>query len=76
MEGGGAEGVTRVLLVDDSPVDRKVVELVLGSNTFAGSFHGQLPSLPWLEFSLMAAVQFSSLPPVLLLLNMCANCKA
>ncbi|KAF7001907.1 hypothetical protein CFC21_017467 [Triticum aestivum] len=39
MEGGGAEGVTRVLLVDDSPVDRKVVELVLGSNTFAGSFH-------------------------------------
>ncbi|KAI5015085.1 two-component response regulator ORR1-like [Hordeum vulgare subsp. vulgare] len=37
--GGGAEGVTRVLLVDDSPVDRKVVELVLGSNTFAGSFH-------------------------------------
>lgn len=39
MEGGGAEGVTRVLVVDDSPVDRKVVELVLGSNTFAGSFH-------------------------------------
>ncbi|KAM0916631.1 hypothetical protein ACQ4PT_009998 [Festuca glaucescens] len=41
MEGGGGveEGVMRVLLVDDSPVDRKVVQLMLGSNTFAGSFH-------------------------------------
>ncbi|KAL5215936.1 hypothetical protein ABZP36_007337 [Zizania latifolia] len=41
MEGGGRvveEGVTRVLLVDDSPVDRRVAQLLL-SNTCAGSFH-------------------------------------
>ena len=68
MEGGGAEGVTRVLLVDDSPVDRKVVELVLGSNTFAGSFHGQLPSLPFHgSNSLMARLFNFPLPPMLLL---------
>lgn len=57
MEGGGVEGVMRVLLVDDSPVDRKVVELVLGSSACAGSFHGQSAisihsfhslSIPWL----------------------------
>ncbi|KAG8082099.1 hypothetical protein GUJ93_ZPchr0014g47610 [Zizania palustris] len=42
MEGGGRvveEGVTRVLLVDDSPVDRRVAQLLLSSNTCAGSFH-------------------------------------
>ncbi|GJN02849.1 hypothetical protein PR202_ga20237 [Eleusine coracana subsp. coracana] len=33
------EGVMRVLLVDDSPVDRKVVQLLLNSNSCAGSFH-------------------------------------
>uniref|UniRef100_A0A0D9W5D1 Response regulatory domain-containing protein n=1 Tax=Leersia perrieri TaxID=77586 RepID=A0A0D9W5D1_9ORYZ len=33
------EGVTRVLLVDDSPVDRRVVQLLLSSNACAGSFH-------------------------------------
>ncbi|KAL5214461.1 hypothetical protein ABZP36_003613 [Zizania latifolia] len=38
MEGRGREVVTRVLLVDDSPVDRRVVQLLL-SNTCAGSFH-------------------------------------
>uniref|UniRef100_A0A0E0DEP5 Response regulatory domain-containing protein n=1 Tax=Oryza meridionalis TaxID=40149 RepID=A0A0E0DEP5_9ORYZ len=38
MEGGG-RGVTRVLLVDDSPVDRRVVQLLLSSSACAGSFH-------------------------------------
>jgi len=40
--GGGAEvgeGVTRVLLVDDSPVDRRVAQLLLSSDSCAGSFH-------------------------------------
>uniref|UniRef100_A0A0D9ZL65 Response regulatory domain-containing protein n=1 Tax=Oryza glumipatula TaxID=40148 RepID=A0A0D9ZL65_9ORYZ len=37
MEGG--RGVTRVLLVDDSPVDRRVVQLLLSSSACAGSFH-------------------------------------
>ena len=44
--GGGAEveeGVTRVLVVDDSPVDRKVVELLLRNHKGgAAPFHGQL----------------------------------
>jgi CheY-like chemotaxis protein len=35
------EGVTRVLVVDDSPVDRRVAQLLLSSNSCAGSFHGQ-----------------------------------
>uniref|UniRef100_J3LY67 Response regulatory domain-containing protein n=1 Tax=Oryza brachyantha TaxID=4533 RepID=J3LY67_ORYBR len=42
MEAGGGraeEGVTRVLLVDDSPVDRRVVQLLLSSSACAGSFH-------------------------------------
>ncbi|XP_062225726.1 two-component response regulator ORR1-like isoform X2 [Phragmites australis] len=42
MEVGGVEveeGVMRVLLVDDSPVDRRVVQLLLNSNSCAGSFH-------------------------------------
>ncbi|TKW04534.1 hypothetical protein SEVIR_7G116600v4 [Setaria viridis] len=43
MEVGGAEveeGVTRVLVVDDSPVDRRVAQLLLSSsNSCAGSFH-------------------------------------
>ncbi|KAF8714814.1 hypothetical protein HU200_027345 [Digitaria exilis] len=33
------EGVTRVLLVDDSPVDRRVAQLLLSSDSCAGSFH-------------------------------------
>lgn len=37
------EGVMRVLLVDDSPVDRRVAQLLLSSNSCAGSFHGQPP---------------------------------
>ncbi|RLM73456.1 two-component response regulator ORR1-like [Panicum miliaceum] len=40
--GGGVEmeeGVTRVLLVDDSPVDRRVAQLLLSSGSCAGSFH-------------------------------------
>jgi len=40
--GGGAEveeGVTRVLVVDDSPVDRRVAQLLLSSDSCAGSFH-------------------------------------
>ncbi|PWZ41514.1 Two-component response regulator ORR1 [Zea mays] len=37
--GAGAEGVMRVLLVDDSPVDRRVAQLLLSSNSCAGSFH-------------------------------------
>jgi CheY-like chemotaxis protein len=53
--GGGAEveeGVTRVLVVDDSPVDRRVAQLLLSSGSCAGSFHGQPPPLspqplPW-----------------------------
>jgi hypothetical protein len=36
-----AEGVTRVLVVDDSPVDRRVAQLLLSSSSCAGSFHGQ-----------------------------------
>jgi hypothetical protein len=43
MEGG--RGVTRVLLVDDSPVDRRVVQLLLSSSACAGSFHGQSSQL-------------------------------
>ncbi|RLM75150.1 two-component response regulator ORR1-like [Panicum miliaceum] len=42
MESGGvtaAEGVTRVLVVDDSPVDRRVAQLLLSSSSCAGSFH-------------------------------------
>jgi two-component response regulator ARR-A family len=39
------EGVTRVLLVDDSPVDRRVAQLLLSSASCAGSFHGQPPPL-------------------------------
>ena len=39
------EGVMRVLLVDDSPVDRRVAQLLLSSNSCAGSFHGQPPPL-------------------------------
>ncbi|CAD6260799.1 unnamed protein product [Miscanthus lutarioriparius] len=44
MEAGAAgveveEGVMRVLLVDDSPVDRRVAQLLLSSNSCAGSFH-------------------------------------
>ncbi|PAN38287.1 hypothetical protein PAHAL_7G161400 [Panicum hallii] len=34
-----AEGVTRVLVVDDSPVDRRVAQLLLSSSSCAGSFH-------------------------------------
>jgi len=48
MEVGGAEaeeGVTRVLVVDDSPVDRRVAQLLLSSDSCAGSFHGQPPPL-------------------------------
>jgi CheY-like chemotaxis protein len=48
MEAGGVEveeGVMRVLLVDDSPVDRRVAQLLLSSNSCAGSFHGQPPPL-------------------------------
>lgn len=47
MEVGGRggveveEGVMRVLLVDDSPVDRRVAQLLLSSDSCAGSFHGQ-----------------------------------
>ncbi|CAL5027326.1 unnamed protein product [Urochloa decumbens] len=40
--GGGVEveeGVMRVLLVDDSPVDRRVAQLLLSSDSCAGSFH-------------------------------------
>ncbi|CAO2042397.1 unnamed protein product [Urochloa humidicola] len=33
------EGVKRVLVVDDSPVDRRVAQLLLSSNSCAGSFH-------------------------------------
>lgn len=33
------EGVMRVLLVDDSPVDRRVAQLLLSSNSCAGPFH-------------------------------------
>ncbi|CAO2035087.1 unnamed protein product, partial [Urochloa humidicola] len=33
------EGVMRVLLVDDSPVDRRVAQLLLSSDSCAGSFH-------------------------------------
>ena len=40
------EGVMRVLLVDDSPVDRRVAQLLLSSNSCAGSFHGQPPPPP------------------------------
>jgi hypothetical protein len=47
------EGVMRVLLVDDSPVDRKVAQLLLNSGSCAGSFHGQL------------SIQLSSCPCVL-----------
>ena len=36
-----AEGVMRVLVVDDSPVDRRVAQLLLSSDSCAGSFHGQ-----------------------------------
>ncbi|WVZ85783.1 hypothetical protein U9M48_032659 [Paspalum notatum var. saurae] len=43
MEVGGAggveAGVMRVLLVDDSPVDRRVAQLLLSSDSCAGSFH-------------------------------------
>ncbi|CAN6235103.1 unnamed protein product [Urochloa humidicola] len=42
MEAGGVEvkeGVKRVLVVDDSPVDRRVAQLLLSSNSCAGSFH-------------------------------------
>ncbi|KAG0525918.1 hypothetical protein BDA96_06G099400 [Sorghum bicolor] len=43
MEAAGVveveEGVMRVLLVDDSPVDRRVAQLLLSSNSCAGSFH-------------------------------------
>ncbi|KAG2566411.1 two-component response regulator ORR1-like [Panicum virgatum] len=42
MEVGGAEaeeGVTRVLVVDDSPVDRRVAQLLLSSSSCAGAFH-------------------------------------
>ncbi|CAL5067995.1 unnamed protein product [Urochloa decumbens] len=43
MEAGGVEvkeGVKRVLVVDDSPVDRRVAQLLLSSsNLCAGSFH-------------------------------------
>ena len=42
---GAAEGVTRVLVVDDSPVDRRVAQLLLSSDSCAGSFHGQPPPL-------------------------------
>ena len=38
---GAAEGVTRVLVVDDSPVDRRVAQLLLSGGSCAGSFHGQ-----------------------------------
>jgi hypothetical protein len=33
----------RVLVVDDSPVDRRVAQLLLSSDSCAGSFHGQPP---------------------------------
>jgi len=38
---GAAEGVTRVLVVDDSPVDRRVAQLLLSSSSCAGAFHGR-----------------------------------
>ena len=40
--GGEGEAVRYVLVVDDSPVDRKVVELLLRNNRGgAAAFHGQ-----------------------------------
>lgn len=38
--GGGGVGVVRVLVVDDSPVDRKVVEMLLKKS--GGMFEGKM----------------------------------
>jgi two-component response regulator (ARR-A family) len=40
---GGEGEAVRVLVVDDSPVDRRVVELLLRNH--AAAFHGQLAYL-------------------------------
>jgi CheY-like chemotaxis protein len=47
---GNAAAAVRVLVVDDSPVDRKVVELLLRNHNKGGAapFHGQPPCLLFL----------------------------
>jgi CheY-like chemotaxis protein len=53
---GKAAAVVRVLVVDDSPIDRKVVELLLRNHKGgAAPFHGQL---------LLLAFAFACSPPL------------